>query len=126
MIILDTRGWGFTNTTTCSIQDHQCEEPPEVTCSFTGCSSVPVRGTKFVDVRNIQEEMIAQNSNHTLVCGDKHSVGDANIGGDTDKEGDTDKGGDTNKGGDTEIRGDTDKGGDTDIGGESDIGGDTD
>ena len=73
ILILNTRGWGFTNTTICNIQDHQCEKPPEVTCAFTGCSSVPTRETKFDVMRNTKGEVVAKNSNHTLVCGDIHS-----------------------------------------------------
>ena len=68
------RGWGFTNTSTCPLISQTCKTPPEVKCSFHGCSSVPGKESKFSLVQNNEDERIAKNSEHTIVCGDTNNV----------------------------------------------------
>ena len=47
-------------------------EAPEVLCSFTGCSSVPGKESKFPGVKNTEEEKVFKSSNHTILCEDNN------------------------------------------------------
>ena len=64
------RIWGFINSSTCSLSDNNCQGPPELKCSFQGCSAVPGHRSKFPLIRNNSETNILDNTNHSVFCGD--------------------------------------------------------
>ena len=58
----------------CPGESQTCQTPPEVKCSFHGCSSVPGKESKFALIQNTNGSMIAENASHTIVCGETNNV----------------------------------------------------
>ena len=73
IIIYFCRVWGFVNSSTCSLSNNSCEAPPEVKCSFQGCSAVPGHKSKFPLIRNNSETNILDNTNHSVFCGGENN-----------------------------------------------------